>query len=68
MTRAQDVRRDAVDIVGAALAGREDPTAGTNTASLTDVCGIGTESRGSTEIRCGFLVLDGAFGGRGRFM
>src|SRR5262249_28865084 len=30
MIGAQDVRRDAVDIVGAALAGREDPAAGTN--------------------------------------
>src|SRR5262249_57924034 len=30
MAGAQDVRRDAADIVGAALAGREDPAAGTN--------------------------------------
>src|SRR5262245_30897252 len=30
MVGAQDVRRDAVDVVGAALAGREDPAAGTN--------------------------------------
>ena len=27
-------------------------------ASLADVCGIGTGSRGSTEIRCDFLVVD----------